>query len=287
MPASRAIHRISRSTPTLEGAGVRLNRAFGFGDTSLFDPFLLLDAFGSDNPRDYERGFPWHPHRGIETITYVLDGEVEHADSLGNHGIIGPGSVQWMTAGSGIIHHEMPLGGPRGMMRGFQLWANLPRTQKMMDPRYQDVNPSIIPQVLLDGGAKARVVAGMIDGTSGPVTDVVIAPQYLDVTVPARQRCRIPVPEERTCFAYVFEGEGYFDEKMNALVPAGHMIVFERGDAVEVKGGEKDVRFLLVSGKPLGEPVAWYGPIVMNTQEEIQQAMADYRDGTFVRTGKK
>jgi quercetin 2,3-dioxygenase len=283
----RTVRRIVRSIPTMEGAGVRLQRAFGFGDTSLFDPFLLLDAFGSSNPREYERGFPWHPHRGIETITYVLDGEVEHADSLGNHGTIGPGSVQWMTAGSGIIHHEMPIGDSSGAMRGFQLWANLPRADKMMAPRYQQFGPDRIPVVPFDGATAIRVIAGELDGVKGPVTDVMIQPRYFDVTMPAGRRCLIPVPEDHTCFAYLFEGEAFFDEGLGSLVTAGHLVLLETGENVAVTSAGTGARFIFVSGKPLGEPIAWHGPIVMNSQEEIELAVDEFQKGTFVKSGKR
>jgi len=296
----RAIKRISQATPTLEGAGVRLRRAFGFGDTSDTDPFLLLDDFRNDRPEDYLRGFPWHPHRGIETITYVLSGEVEHGDSLGNRGALGAGDVQWMTAGSGIIHQEMPKGDPGGRMHGFQLWANLPSSLKMTAPRYQDVRAKDIPSVTDDDGTEARVLCGSFWGATGPVDGIAAEPCYLDVYVPPGKRKSLPVETSRHAFAYVFAGAGTF---ANASAPravrtdtvadappvttaqAGNrtLVVFDRGDEVTVQAGEEGMRFLLVSGKPLEEPVAWHGPIVMNTEAELRQAMAELRAGTFLK----
>ena len=300
----RPIKRLIKSKPTIEGAGVHLRRAFGFGNTSDFDPFLLLDDFRNDNPKDYLAGFPWHPHRGIETITYVLAGTVEHGDSLGNHGSIDAGDVQWMTAGSGIIHQEMPKGDTRGKMHGFQLWANLPSSKKMMAPRYQEVKAMEIPEAIEDDGTRARVVCGSFWGKRGPVEGIETDPIYVDVTVPPGKRRKLPVETTRHAFAYVFAGSGKFCNASGPLaVPTEglgwadttppkeaenrSLVLFDRGDEVEVQAGEEGIRFLLVSGKPLQEPVAWYGPIVMNTQEELQQAFAELQKGTFLRTKGK
>lgn len=281
----RPIKRISQSTPTQEGAGVHLRRAFGFGNTSDYDPFLLLDDFRNDSPDLYRAGFPWHPHRGIETITYVLAGEVEHADSLGNRGTIGAGDVQWMTAGRGIIHQEMPLGDSAGRMHGFQLWGNLPSSLKMTAPRYQEVKAPEIPHTTDDDGTVVRVVCGSFWNMKGPVEGVAADPIYLDVAVPAGRRRRLPVETSRHAFAYVFEGDGKF---ANASLPqefAGNrsLILFDNGDEIEIQAGESGLRFLLVSGKPIQEPVAWYGPIVMNTQDELRQAFSELEAGTFLR----
>ncbi len=296
----RKIVKVSKSQPTLEGAGVHLRRAFGFGATQLFDPFLLLDDFRGEKPDDYIKGFPWHPHRGIETITYVTAGEVEHGDSMGNKGVIGPGDVQWMTAGSGIIHQEMPKASPDGRMYGFQLWANLPRTQKMMDPRYRDVKSSEIPLVTLENGVSIRVVSGRVNGVRGPVQDIVIEPEYLDITLPADTTYNHPTPPGHTVFAYIFEGsarfctdqdpfdyeaagENYFDLERNPYLGNHNLVVFGYGDEVQVTTAIEGARFLLISGKPLHEPVAWYGPIVMNTEEELRTAFREYQEGTFIK----
>src|SRR6516165_5387074 len=301
----RPVKRIVQSTPTIEGAGVKLRRAFGFGATAEFDPFLLLDDFRNDRVEDYRAGFPWHPHRGIETITYVLAGTVEHQDSLGNKGALGAGDVQWMTAGSGILHQEMPEGDGRGRMHGFQLWANLPSSLKMTAPRYQDVKAADIPEVVDDDGTRVRVVCGDFWGKRGPVDGVAADPRYLDIWVPAGLRKTLPVETERHAFAYVFEGSGSFRA---ASQPFGvltekeidgaeafvrertgnrSLVLFDSGDEITVEAGEEGIRFLLVSGKPLNEPVAWYGPIVMNTQEQLQQAFTELREGTFLKaTGK-
>jgi len=297
----RAVKRISQSRPTLEGAGVHLRRAFGFGDTSETDPFLLLDDFRNDRPEDYLKGFPWHPHRGIETITYVLSGTVEHGDSLGNRGALGAGDVQWMTAGSGIIHQEMPKGDHDGHMHGFQLWANLPASLKMTDPRYQDVKGGDIPEVIDDDGTRVRIVVGNFWGKRGPVDGIAADPIYLDISVPPGRRKSIPVETTRHAFAYVFAGAGGFRD---ASAPQGvltdttgeidetpvrdltgnrSLILFDRGDEVVVQAGDEGVRFLLVSGKPLEEPVAWYGPIVMNHDSELETAFAELRTGKFIK----
>ncbi len=283
MSETREVRKITRTTPTIEGAGVHLQRVFGFGQEESFDPFLLLDHFGSDDPDDYRRGFPWHPHRGMETITYILSGNVEHGDSLGNKGVIGSGDVQWMTAGSGIIHQEMPKGDDSGGMWGFQLWANLPRSHKMMKPRYQELKAAQIPEVVQSGGVRVKVVAGSVGGIKGPVRDIIIDPQYLDVTIPAQGSFDHSVPSGHTCFAYVFEGEGFFDEAQKSRVTAGHLLLFGDGERVVVKAGNAALRFLLIAGRPIGEPVAWHGPIVMNTEEELRVAFAEYRAGTFIK----
>jgi quercetin 2,3-dioxygenase len=305
MPSVRPVKRLVRSKPTVEGAGVRLRRAFGFGNTSDFDPFLLLDDFRNERPEDYLAGFPWHPHRGIETITYVLAGTVEHGDSMGNSGVIAAGDVQWMTAGSGIVHQEMPKGDGTGRMHGFQLWANLPAALKMTKPRYQEVKAAEIPVVREDDGTEVRVVCGTYGSTRGPVDEVAIEPTYLDVTIPAGKRRTLPVETTRHAFAYVFAGSGkvcnasaplavptepagWADTKPPADADNRSLVLFDRGDEITVQADDEGVRFLLVSGKPLGEPVAWYGPIVMNTQEELQQAFAELEQGTFLKTaGRK
>lgn len=296
----RPIRRISQSQPTLEGAGVRLRRAFGFGDPSEFDPFLLLDDFRNENPADYQKGFPWHPHRGIETITYVLAGTVAHGDSLGNHGSLGAGDVQWMTAGSGILHQEMPEGDARGRMHGFQLWANLPSSLKMTKPRYQDVHAAAIPEIVDDDGTRVRVICGSFWGKSGPVDGIAANPRYLDVFVPAGKRKTLPVDTSNQAFAYVFEGEGSFRDasdprevRTEEIGPNGEetvkltgnrsLVLFDSGDEIVVRAGEEGIRFLFVSGKPIEEPVAWRGPIVMNTDQELQQAYRELREGTFIK----
>lgn len=280
---TRKIKRVSTSVPTLEGAGVHLHRAFGNSDVSLFDPFLLLDDFRSDTPEHYRKGFPWHPHRGIETITYVVKGDVEHGDSLGNKGDITCGDVQWMTAGSGIIHQEMPKGDSVGRMEGFQLWANLPAADKMMHPRYRDISAAQIPIVKLAGGVTVKVICGRIGEVRGPVQDVMIEPEYLDVTLPPDATMVHPTPEAHTVFAYVYAGSGRFDDARDALLGNRTLVLFDRGESVGVTAGEEGLSFLLVAGKPLGEPVAWGGPIVMNTQEELQAAFDEYRNGTFIK----
>jgi len=299
----RKIQKIFKSKPTMEGAGVRLKRAFGFYQVPLLDPFLLLDDFHSNHPDDYLKGFPWHPHRGIETITYVLYGKVEHGDSMENRGIISSGDVQWMTAGSGIIHQEMPKGQEDGLLWGFQLWANLPASHKMMDPRYRDVKSHQIPEVTLDYGVKVKIICGEVKGVKGPVQDMVIDPEYLDITVPSNSHLRYPVKRGHTVFAYIIEGKGYFDPgrdvyayevegrnyfdfKRECMMGSENLILFDDGDELTISTEEKPVRFLLISGKPIGEPVAWYGPIVMNTQEELRIAFEEYENGTFIRRKK-
>ena len=298
----RPVKQITRTQPTVEGAGVKLQRAFGFGNTGEFDPFLLLDDFRNDKPRDYLAGFPWHPHRGIETITYVLAGSVEHGDSLGNQGKMTAGDVQWMTAGSGILHQEMPRGDERGRMHGFQLWANLPSSLKMTAPRYQDIPSSAIPEVTDDDGTMVRVISGEFWGARGPVDGVAAEPSYVDVSLPPGKRKRLAIETDRKAFAYVFAGSGTFrdasdprgvltesgaDPNAPARYDAGNhsLVLFDRGDEIVVQAGDEGIRFLLVSGKPIEEPVAWYGPIVMNTRAELQQAIAELGEGTFIRHG--
>jgi quercetin 2,3-dioxygenase len=298
---SRQIKKILKSRPTIEGAGVHLKRAFGYSQVPQFDPFLMLDDFHTSNPDEYLAGFPWHPHRGIETITYILEGLVDHGDSMENKGTIGAGDVQWMTAGSGIIHQEMPRLSPTGMMWGFQFWANLPASNKMMAPRYQDIKAPEIPLVTMGNSTTIQVMAGKVNGVQGPVRDIVIEPEMLDVNVPPETVFAHSLPPGHTVFAYVLSGEGYFDERRDAyayeVVGQGWsdvkrrcicqpetVILFEHaGDQIKVATLDKPVRFLLVSGKPLNEPVAWYGPIVMNTQEELRIAFEEFDKGTFVK----
>jgi len=297
----RPVLETRRAQPTMEGAGVHLHRAFGFHDPSELDPFLLFDDFRNESPADYLRGFPWHPHRGIETITYVLAGTVEHGDSLGNRGKLGAGDVQWMTAGSGIMHQEMPLGNARGQMHGFQLWANLPGHLKMTAPRYQDVKSGEIPEIIDDDGTVVRVIVGSFWGKKGPVDGIAADPQYLDISVPAGKKKTFKVDTYRRAFAYVFEGAGRFTdasrpegvllekevrgEEVNIRDMSGNrtLIRFGTGDEVTVQAGAEGIRFLLISGAPIEEPVAWHGPIVMNTADEIRQAMTDLRNGTFIK----
>jgi redox-sensitive bicupin YhaK (pirin superfamily) len=291
--AIRPIKRIWKSAPTIEGAGVHLRRAFGSQDQGQFDPFLLLDDFRSDNPADYLAGFPWHPHRGIETITYVLDGDVEHEDSLGNGGVISSGDVQWMTAGSGILHQEMPKGNKAGQMYGFQLWANLPGDHKMMDPRYRDIRQDNVPVVKTADGALVRVIAGKVADTTGPVRDVVSEPEYLDVSLTPGTEFTHPVTPRHTVLAYVIDGEGHFaptgtdsaGERSEAggASPNGTLVLYGSGNTVRISTSSHPVRFLLASGKPIGEPIAWHGPIVMNTVEELRAAFEELRKGTFIK----
>lgn len=297
----RPVKHESHATPTMEGAGVHLHRVFGFGDPSLTDPFLMMDDFRNDNPAHYQRGFPWHPHRGIETITYVLAGTVEHGDSLGNRGLLGAGDVQWMTAGRGIMHQEMPQGDFAGRMHGFQLWANLPSSLKMTKPRYQDIKSADIPVVVDDDGTAVRVICGDFWGKSGPVDGIAAEPVYLDISVPPGKRKTFPVDTYRSAFAYIFAGSGSFrdasapfgvkvekeyrGEELNIRDLSGNrtLVVFDTGDEITVQAGEKGIRFLLVTGKPIKEPVAWHGPIVMNSREELMQAMKELQNGTFIK----
>lgn len=297
---TRRIRKVVKSRATTEGAGVHLHRAIGFGPPEVYDPFLLLDDFRSDDPHEYRPGFPWHPHRGMETITYVLRGDVEHRDSLGNRGVISPGDVQWMTAGSGIIHQEMPKGDADGKMYGFQLWANLPAANKMMEPRYRGISSADIPEVSDPSGAKLRVIAGKAGGVTGPVRDVVTGPEYLDVTVPSGKTFTRATPRGHTVFAYVIggsavfnkqkdpfsyeaEGDSYFDQERDARLGDRHLVLFNDGDAITVTAGGEPLRFLLMSGKPIHEPIAWRGPIVMNTQEELRVAFEELDRGTFIK----
>ncbi|WP_319585631.1 pirin family protein [uncultured Desulfobulbus sp.] len=297
----RRIAKIFKSQPTVEGAGVHLKRAFGYSQIPQFDPFLMLDDFHTSNPKEYLPGFPWHPHRGIETITYILEGMVEHGDSMGNAGIISAGDVQWMTAGSGIIHQEMPQESPTGTMWGFQFWANLPASHKMIAPRYQEVKAAEIPEVALVNGVKIKVVAGVVSGVKGPVRDIIIEPEMLDIIVPPGTVFTHTLPVNHTAFVYVLDGEGYFDDRRDAysFEVVGHgwsdlerrcicehetVVLYEQtGNTMQVTTMDKPVRFLFVSGKPLHEPVAWYGPIVMNTQDELRVAFEEYNNGTFIK----
>jgi hypothetical protein len=296
----RPIKRVLKPKDTLEGAGVKLKRAFGFGNTAEFDPFLLFDDFRNERPEDFLKGFPWHPHRGIETITYVLAGSVDHGDSLGNTGSLGAGDVQWMTAGSGIMHQEMPKGDPSGRMHGFQLWANLPSSLKMTAPRYQDVTSDVIPEAVDDDGTRVRVICGSFWGKRGPVDGVAADPRYLDVSVPPGVKKHLPIETTRHAFAYVFAGSGNFrdaspprgvrtevvgstDTPAMAATGDRSLVLFDRGDEIAVQAGDEGIRFLLVSGQPIEEPVAWYGPIVMNTDEQLQEAYNELRAGTFIK----
>ena len=297
----RPVKSIIEAKPVLEGAGVKLRRGFGFGETEAYDPFLLFDDFRNERPQDYQKGFPWHPHRGIETITYVLAGNVDHADSLGNQGTLGAGDVQWMTAGRGILHQEMPKGDAKGRMHGFQLWANLPSALKMTEPRYQDIEASGIPDVTDDDGVRVKIICGEFWGQRGPVEGVAADPRYLDVFVPPGQKKVLKVEMERHAFAYIFEGSASFrssskpfgvltekevdGKEVHARESTGNrsLVLFDSGDEVTVQAGDEGVRFLLISGKPIKEPVAWYGPIVMNTQAELRQAVKELNDGSFIR----
>ena len=297
----RPVVETTTAQPAMEGAGVHLHRVFGFGDTTQTDPFLMMDDFRNDVPAHYERGFPWHPHRGIETITYVLEGEVAHGDSLGNNGVLGAGSVQWMTAGSGILHQEMPKGNAAGQMHGFQLWANLPSALKMTDPRYQDIAGNDVPQIIDDDGTVVKIITGNFWGKAGPVDGIAADPLFLDVSIPPNGRKTLPVDTRANAFAYVFAGQGSFvdastpvgvrvekevaGEELNIRDLTGNrtLVRFGNGDDVTVQAGPDGVRFLLIAGRPLQEPVAWHGPIVMNTQAELQQAMRDLQNGNFIK----
>jgi len=297
----RPVVETTKAQPAMEGAGVHLHRVFGFGDTTQTDPFLMMDDFRNDVPAHYERGFPWHPHRGIETITYVLEGEVAHGDSLGNNGVLGAGSVQWMTAGSGILHQEMPKGNVAGQMHGFQLWANLPSALKMTDPRYQDIAGNDVPQIIDDDGTVVKIITGNFWGKAGPVDGIAADPLFLDVSIPPNGRKTLPVDTRANAFAYVFAGQGSFvdastpigvrvekevaGEELNIRDMTGNrtLVRFGNGDDVTIQAGQDGVRFLLIAGRPLQEPVAWHGPIVMNTQAELQQAMRDLQNGNFIK----
>lgn len=297
----RIIDKVWKSEATIEGAGVHLKRAFGFHEVPLLDPFLLLDDFRSENPADYKAGFPWHPHRGIETITYVLEGDVEHGDSMGHQGNISSGDVQWMTAGSGIIHQEMPKGNSKGQMLGFQLWANLPRHSKMMGPRYRSIQKKDIPVVAMPDGVTVRIICGELNGTLGPVSNIMIDPEYVDIEIPAGKTYTHTVKDHYNVFAYVIDGEAFFDHvrkpyaheswgenyfDLTSICPCrdGTLVLYKReGTQIVITTDKHSVRLLLVSGKPLNEPVAWYGPIVMNTHEELRKAFQEYQDGTFIK----
>ena len=297
----RPVVETTKAQPAMEGAGVHLHRVFGFGDTTQTDPFLMMDDFRNDVPAHYERGFPWHPHRGIETITYVLEGEVAHGDSLGNNGVLGAGSVQWMTAGSGILHQEMPKGNAAGQMHGFQLWANLPSALKMTDPRYQDIAGNDVPQIIDDDGTVVKIITGNFWGKAGPVDGIAADPLFLDVSIPPNGRKTLPVDTRANAFAYVFAGQGSFvdastpvgvrvekevaGEELNIRDMTGNrtLVRFGNGDDVTIQAGQDGVRFLLIAGRPLQEPVAWHGPIVMNTRAELQQAMRDLQNGNFIK----
>ncbi len=283
MPKIREVRLTLRSRPTIEGAGVRLKRAFGYADPSL-DPFLLLDDFHSNNPNDYLAGFPWHPHRGIETITYMLHGKMEHKDSMDNSGVIGAGDVQWMTAGSGIIHQEMPKKNVNDpVLAGFQLWANLPATHKMMDPRYRDIKKEQIPEIVVVNGVRVKIICGEINGFKGPVQDIITDPEYLDITIDPNSEFKHSIDKTHNVFAYVIEGEAIFDPIKDILTTAQNLVIYQEGDQIVIKTNEKPVRFLLISGKPIGEPVAWQGPIVMNTEAELRLAFREYSQGTFIK----
>lgn len=282
MSEIRKIDKIMQSRPTIEGAGVHLKRVFGYHQVPDFDPFLLLDHFGSDNPMDYIKGFPWHPHRGIETVTYMISGEVEHGDSIGNSGVIKSGDVQWMTAGSGIIHQEMPHKS-EGMMIGFQLWVNLPAQEKMMKPRYRDVLADTIPGVEAGPGVKVKIISGEVKGIKGPVKDIVVDIEYLDVKIDPNREYQHLVGRGYKVAAYIFEGSGYFDSEKKKLIGSECLVSFEDGDSIYISTGDRPIRFLLISGRPIVEPVAWYGPIVMNTQKELELAFQEYNNGTFIK----
>jgi redox-sensitive bicupin YhaK (pirin superfamily) len=282
MNKKRKIRMALKSKPVIEGAGVHLKRVFGFSEIPKFDPFLMLDDFRSDNPEHFRKGFPWHPHRGIETITYVLKGDIEHGDSMGNKGIISSGDVQWMTAGSGIIHQEMPTGDAQGSMHGFQLWANLPASQKMMDPRYRGITASQIPEVVMDNGVRIKIIAGTVGSTTGPVRDIVINPEYFDCTVPEGVEYIHATKPDYTALIYVIDGKGVIND---TEVRNQTLILFDTGEEFAIKATGKHVRFLLLTGEPLNETITWRGPIVMNTQAELETAFREYQEGNFVKHG--
>ncbi|MDD1768920.1 MAG: pirin family protein [Methanomassiliicoccales archaeon] len=284
MKTTRAVDKVLKSRPTTEGAGVRLKRAFGPAEASLLDPFLLLDDFHSANPDDYLVGFPFHPHRGIETVTYVIRGVIEHRDTIGNKGVINSGDVQWMTAGSGILHQEMPQRYD-GMMQGFQLWVNLPASMKMIKPRYREVKSHQIPSISPSDGVQVKVIAGRLEGQEGPIRDLVVKVEYLDVAIQPHKVFSHQVKRDNSALAYVFEGDGFFDPENAGPVKTEHLVIFKKGDVVDIKAGEKGIRFLLVSGMPIREPIAWGGPIVMNTQEELDLAFKELQEGEFIKNG--
>ncbi len=283
MSKIREVRVTLKSRSTMEGAGVRLKRAFGYADPSL-DPFLLLDDFHSEDPNDYLAGFPWHPHRGIETITYMLHGQIEHGDSMDNSGVIGAGDVQWMTAGSGIIHQEMPKKNENDpVLAGFQLWANLPASHKMMDPRYRDITKEQIPEVIVNDSVRVKIICGEVNGVKGPVQDIVTDPEYLDVSIEPNSEFKHAIDNNYNVFAYIIEGEATFNPTKDEIVGTEHLVIFKGGDEVLIQTKDKSVRFLLISGKPIGEPVAWRGPIVMNSEEELRIAFDEYNKGTFIK----
>ncbi len=283
MSKIREVRVTLKSRSTMEGAGVRLKRAFGYADPSL-DPFLLLDDFHSNDPNDYLAGFPWHPHRGIETITYMLHGQIEHGDSMDNSGVIGAGNVQWMTAGSGIIHQEMPKKNENDpVLAGFQLWANLPSSHKMMDPRYRDIIKEQIPEVIVNDSVRVKIICGEVNGVKGPVQDIVTDPEYLDVSIEPNSVFKHAIDNTYNVFAYIIEGEATFNPTKDEIVGTEHLVIFKEGDEVLIQTKDKSVRFLLISGKPIGEPVAWRGPIVMNSEEELRIAFDEYNKGTFIK----
>lgn len=282
MAKTKRIGEIFKTQRVTEGAGVKLRRGFGNIEVPRFDPFLLFDDFSGEQPADYMAGFPWHPHRGIETVTYVLHGDVRHRDSMGNEGMIGKGDLQWMSAGSGIIHEEMPEGVTG--MKGFQLWVNLPKDAKMSKPKYQDIKVKTVPEIGLPGGGRLKVIAGEAGGEHGPVNDIVASPLYVDVLLNNNERFAFPVPEGNTTFVYLIEGELGTGVEGSIIYDKGTILLYAReGDLVELKAGSSGARFLLVSGKPLNEPVAWYGPIVMNTHDELQTAFRELEIGTFIK----
>lgn len=283
MDQTRIVESLFIAEPVIEGAGVHLKRVFGHLEAPQFDPFLLLDDFHSDIPEKYRKGFPWHPHRGIETISYILEGRVEHGDSMGNKGIIGPGDVQWMTAGNGIVHQEMPEGDEKNRLWGFQLWANLPASHKMMSPRYQEIKADQIPTATLESNVTAKVICGKVNDVEGPVTDIVIEPRFLDITVPEQTVFELDTEPGHRVFAYVIEGEAFFDKLKAETYPENNLVLYNDGDSICIRTQDTPVRFLLVSGRPINEPVVWQGPIVMNTQEELATAFREYRDGTFLK----
>jgi len=282
MGLNRKISRVIHGVPTTDGAGVRLTRIFGYYEQGMLDPFLMLDFFGTDHPEDYVSGFPWHPHRGIETVTYLLDGKVEHSDNMGNSGVIGKGDVQWMTAGSGIIHQEMPQR-TDSKLAGFQLWVNLPAAGKMIAPRYQDIPAASIPVVSLPGGVKVKILAGKFEGVLGPVENILADPDYFDVEMPANCAFSAPVNENYTVFAYLYEGSVHFDENRVEPVRAGQGALFGKGPVVKAMTASSRARFILIAGKPIGEPIAWRGPIVMNTEAELNLAFRELREDKFIK----
>ena len=284
MKTNREIERIITGQHTSDGAGVKLTRILGHNTQELTDPFLMLDFFGSDNPDDFMAGFPSHPHRGIETVTYMLDGKVEHSDSMGNRGVISKGDIQWMTAGSGIIHEEMPKY-EQGKMHGFQLWVNLPSHSKMTTPRYQDIPAASIPVVELENKVKVKVLAGTFQGVKGPVKDIIAEPEYFDIEMPENTELVVPADPEHTVFAYLFEGSATFDETEKQTLRAGEGALFGQGDQVSVRTAGSKARFILIAGKPIRESIAWYGPVVMNTEAEIELAFKELRNNTFIKHG--